>query len=441
MNAEEIIRKKRNGDELSQKEIDWFIKGMASGKVADYQIGAWAMAVYFKGMTPEETSNLALAMANSGEIVDLSSISGIKVDKHSTGGVGDKTTPVVVPIVAAAGVPVPKMSGRGLGFTGGTVDKFESIPGFKSEMKRKDFLSQVTRIKAAVLSQSENLVPADKKLYAIRDLTATVDSIPLIASSVMSKKIASGADAILLDVKVGKGAFMKDLPQAIELAERMVDIGRSAGRKVVAVLTSMEQPLGYAIGNALEIREAVRTLKGQGPEDLEEICLLLAAHMLVLGGASHDVGRGLKKARQILESGQGYDKFCELVAAQGGQVNTLEHIIQVQAATLQVVVKSPETGFITSVDTEEVGRLAMMLGAGRESADDRIDPAVGMCLYKKPGDTVEKNEPLAMIHANDPYKLEIVRDRLLNSFEIGEEKPEPSKLVLGIVSEEGTQLM
>lgn len=440
VNAEEIIRKKRDGLELSQSEIEWFISGITNGKVADYQIGAWAMAVYFRGMTQQEINHLALAMANSGDAVDLSCIQGIKVDKHSTGGVGDKTTPIVVPLVAAAGVPVAKMSGRGLGFTGGTIDKFESIPGFTTSLKRKDFVQQVNTIKAAIVSQSENLVPADKKLYAIRDLTATVDSIPLIASSVMSKKLASGADAILLDVKVGSGAFMKDLDQALELAKTMVNIGNSAGRRVVAVLSSMRQPLGMAVGNALEIQEAVDTLKGNGPADLEKVSLYLAAHMLVLGGAAPDEDAGLSLARAVLESGQGYERLKQIVAAQGGQVEALEKPHGLGQATLHVVVKATNTGYVTSINTEEVGRLAMMLGAGREKVEDRIDHTVGIVLHRKIGDYVRQGECLAIIHANDPYKMETVRERLTRAYQFSPEPPEPVKLILGVITPEETRL-
>lgn len=434
MNAEEIIRKKRDGIELTTEEIGYFIKGLSNGKVADYQVSAWAMAVYFRGMNQREISDLALAMANSGEMVDLSGIEGIKVDKHSTGGVGDKTTPIVVPIAAAAGVPVAKMSGRGLGFTGGTIDKFESIPGVKTEMNRKDFLAQVNRIKAAVVSQSGNLVPADKKLYAIRDVTATVDSIPLIASSVMSKKIASGADAIVLDVKVGQGAFMKSYDDAVKLAETMVAIGKMAGRQVVAVLSDMTQPLGYAVGNALEIKEAVHTLQGSGPSDLKELSILLAAHMIHLGGAAKNVEEAAEKADKVLASGQAYAKFCEMVEAQGGAVSTLDRVTDIRRANLQVIVKSGRSGYVAGIKTDEIGRIAMMLGAGRDKADDRIDYSVGIVLRKKPGEYVETGEGIAVVHANDPYKLEIARDRLTNAFDWSDEPRALNPLILGVVS-------
>lgn len=433
LNIEQIIKKKRDGEELTREEIEFFIKSIASGKAADYHIAAWAMAVYFQGMTRRETTDLALAMAYSGETVDLSGVEGITVDKHSTGGVGDKTTPVVVPLVAAAGVPVAKVSGKSLGFTGGTIDKFQSIPGFQSEMSRDDFTAQVNRIKAVVIAQSENLVPADKRIYAIRDVTATVDSIPLIASSVMSKKIAAGAQAIVLDVKVGGGAFMKDLDQAVNLAQTMVSIGQEAGRQVAAVLSSMEKPLGYAVGNALEIEEAVNTLQGRGPKDLEELSLFLASHMLVLGSAASDLEAAQSKLRTILDSGRGFDKFCEMVEAQGGKVETIANLTRVRHASLQVVAKSPCSGFVKAIQAEKIGRIAMMLGAGRQKAGDRVDYSVGVVLRKKPGDFVESNEPLAMLYANDPYKLEAARGCLVDAFTWQEDEPDIDPLILGIV--------
>ncbi|NLB19101.1 MAG: thymidine phosphorylase, partial [Syntrophomonadaceae bacterium] len=389
MHPEEIIRHKRDGIELSRPEIEYFINGLVTGEVADYQAAAWAMAVYFRGMTLRETADLAIAMAYSGEVIDLSSIAGIKVDKHSTGGVGDKTTPVVVALCAAAGVPVAKLSGRGLGFTGGTIDKFESIPGFRTEMDQKDFFAQVNRIKAAVIAQSGNLVPADKILYGLRDVTATVDSIPLIASSVMSKKIASGADGIVLDIKVGRGAFMKTVEEASELAHTMVAIGTQAGRKVAAILSDMERPLGYAVGNRLEIQEAVDLLRGRGPQDLEQLCLTLAGYMILLGGVVSSVEDAHSLARQLLDGGHGYAKLAEMVEAQGGQVNNLERIANIEPASLQVEVKSSQAGYIVGLKTDEIGRAVMALGAGREKAGQKIDHSVGLILHKKTGDLVE----------------------------------------------------
>ncbi len=435
MNAENIIRSKRDGRELTREEIEYFIKGLVGGKVADYQAAAWAMAVYFQGMTRRETSDLALAMAYSGEVMDLSAIEGIKVDKHSTGGVGDKTTPVVVPLCAAAGVPVAKLSGRGLGFTGGTIDKFESIPGFRTELSQQEFIDQVNRIKAAVISQTGNLVPADKILYGIRDVTATVDSIPLIASSVMSKKIASGADGIVLDIKVGQGAFMKDLDSATELAESMVAIGLQAGRRVSAVLSDMNRPLGQAIGNALEIQEAVDTLRGQGPGDLTELCLILASHMVYLGGAAPSIEEAHALVKGLLASGQGYSKLCEMVAAQGGQAEDLERIATVNPARLQAEIRSERAGYIESLVTDEIGRIVMRLGAGRERTGEPIDHAVGVKLYRKTGDLVEVNDTLAVIMANDPGKLEVARKAWPGVYNWGDEPPLSRPIILGTVSD------
>lgn len=435
MNAEDIIRSKRDGRELTREEIEYFIKGLVQGKVADYQAAAWAMAIYFRGMTRRETSDLALAMAYSGEVMDLSAIEGIKVDKHSTGGVGDKTTPVVVPLCAAAGVPVAKLSGRGLGFTGGTIDKFESIPGFRTELSRQEFIAQVNRIKAAVISQTGNLVPADKILYAIRDVTATVDSIPLIASSVMSKKIASGADGIVLDIKVGQGAFMKDPDQAMELAENMVAIGRQAGRRVSAILSDMNRPLGQAIGNALEIQEAVDTLRGRGPGDLTELCLILAAHMVYLGGTTASIEEAHAVVKELLTSGQGYNKLCEMVAAQGGQAENLDRIAELSPASLQVEIRSDRAGYIQSLRTDEIGRIVMRLGAGRERTGEAIDHAVGVKLYRKTGDPVEVNDTLAVIYANDHQKLDQARKDWPHVYTWGDEPPQASAIILGTVSE------
>ena len=435
MNAEAIIRSKRDGRELTREEIEYFIKGLVSGKVADYQAAAWAMAVYFQGMTRRETSDLAVAMAYSGEVMDLSAIEGIKVDKHSTGGVGDKTTPVVVPLCAAAGVPVAKLSGRGLGFTGGTIDKFESIPGFRTELSRREFIDQVNCIKAAVIAQTGNLVPADKILYAIRDVTATVDSIPLIASSVMSKKIASGADGIVLDIKVGQGAFMKDLDQATELAETMVAIGRQAGRRVSAILSDMNRPLGQAIGNALEIQEAVDTLRGQGPGDLTELCLTLASHMVYLGGAAPSIEVAYDKVREILASGRGYDKLCKMVAAQGGQAEDLNHMDAVNPARLQVEIRSDRAGYIQALRTDEIGRIVMRLGAGRERTGEPIDHAVGVKLYRKTGDLAEVNDTLAVLCGNDLEKLKSAEKAWPHVYAWGDEPPQSAPIVLNTVSD------
>jgi len=419
MNVIEIIAKKRDGGEMNQAEIEFMVKAISRGSIPDYQISAWAMAVYFQGMSDEETTALALAMAYSGEVMDLSALEGIKVDKHSTGGVGDKTTLVVIPLAAAAGVPAAKMSGRGLGHTGGTIDKFEAIPGFQVEMNREQFLQQVARIKAAVISQSGNLVPADKKLYAIRDVTATIESIPLIASSIMSKKIAAGAQGIVLDVKVGQGAFIKDRVQALQLAETMVRIGRGAGRRVVALLTDMSQPLGRFIGNALEVREAIDLLQGQGPDDLRQLCIELAAHMLVLGGQADELETAREKLRVLLASGAALAKFDELVVAQGGQLHYNQPDYGLPQASIKEKVAADRSGFVTGLDALKVGHSAMLLGAGRERLDDVIDPAAGIELLKKCGDYVQAGEPLAILHANCQERLAQVRPLLRAAFQLG----------------------
>ncbi|MDD3024202.1 MAG: thymidine phosphorylase, partial [Syntrophomonadaceae bacterium] len=401
--------------------------------IPDYQIAAWAMAVYFQGMNERETGELAWAMAYSGEVMNLSAIEGIKVDKHSTGGVGDKTTLVVIPLVAAAGIPAAKMSGRGLSHTGGTIDKFESIPGFQTEKTYKDFIAQVNRIKAAVIAQSGHLVPADKRLYAIRDVTATVESIALIASSIMSKKIASGAQGIVLDVKVGSGAFMKNLAEAEKLARAMVAIGRAAGREVIAVLTDMNQPLGKMVGNALEVKEAIDTLKGEGPSDLTEISLNLAAHMLILGKKYTSFTDAWHGAHEILLSGRALVKFKELVQEQGGSLDYTLVNYGLPQADIKERVCAQQAGYITRLDALEIGRAAMVLGAGRRKIGDSIDYAVGIELFKKLGDRVEAGDCLAVIHANDTEALHNGRNLLQNSFKIAD-LPLPSKeLIIKVI--------
>lgn len=423
MNIVEIITKKRDGHEMSQAEIDFMVKSISDGSIPDYQISAWAMAVYFQGMSDAETSALAIAMAYSGEVMDLSPIEGIKVDKHSTGGVGDKTTMVVIPLAAAAGIPVAKMSGRGLGHTGGTIDKFEAIPGFQVELSREAFIDQVRRVKAAVISQSGNLVPADKKLYAIRDVTATIESIPLIASSIMSKKIAAGAQGIVLDVKVGQGAFMKEQEQAIRLAETMVRIGREAGRQVVAMITDMSQPLGYNVGNALEVKEVIDLLKGQGPQDLKELCIELAAHMLMLAGDCDHMEAAREKLRALLLSGAALAKFDELVIAQGGHLVYNLPGYGLPQASIREKVSAGRSGWIAEMDAMKVGHSAMLLGAGRDKLGDQIDPAVGIELVRKRGDYVQAGEPLAIMHANRRELLPSVRAMLLEAYQLSDVAP------------------
>lgn len=435
MRMYDIILKKREGLELTTDEIKYFINGYNSGEIPDYQASALLMAIFFQGLSERETADLTIAITDSGDRADLSGIPGIKVDKHSTGGVGDKTTLVLVPLVAAAGVPVAKMSGRGLGHTGGTVDKLESIPGFNVELAAAQFIDQVRRIGAAVVAQTGNLAPADKKLYALRDVTATVDSVPLIASSVMSKKIAAGADAIVLDVKVGSGAFMRDAEGAFKLARTMVGIGNQVGRRTVAVITDMDQPLGRAVGNALEVKEAIETLKGGGPQDLLEICLLLGATMLLLAGKAAGLEEGKVELYKLLKNGKALDKFEELIFAQGGDPQVIRESRRLPAANTTVDIPALSAGYVQSIHAEEVGRSAMMLGAGREKKDSHIDLSVGLVLNKKVGDPVRIGESLAVIHANNPERIEPVKKIIQSAYAIGENKPEPKPLVIGTVPE------
>ncbi|MCM3784073.1 pyrimidine-nucleoside phosphorylase [Neobacillus mesonae] len=441
MRAVDIIQKKRDGHELSSEEIAYLIQGYSRGDIPDYQLSAWAMAVYFQGMTAQETGYLTMEMAKSGDQVDLSPIGGIKVDKHSTGGVGDKTTIVLAPLVAAAGVPVAKMSGRGLGHTGGTLDKLESISGFKVELTRDQFFGQVNDIGAAVIGQSGNMAPADKKLYALRDVTATVNSIPLIASSVMSKKIAAGADAIVLDVKTGSGAFMKTLDDSIKLAEAMVNIGTHVGRETVAVISDMDQPLGHGIGNALEIKEAVETLQGKGPKDLEEVSLFLASHMLVLGGKAQSVEEAEVKLQKILSEGLAFEKLKQMVQAQEGEVRQIEDLSLLPAAAQHIEVKSSADGYVASIEAEAIGISAMLLGAGRETKDSVIDYAVGVTLLKKVGDEVKTGEPLAILHVNegDKNKLQEAEQKLEQAYRISETPVAKQPLIYALVTKDGVK--
>ena len=430
-----IILKKRDGKELTTAESQYFIDSYMSGSIQDYQLPALLMAIYFRGLNERETTDLTMAICDSGERADLSALPGVKVDKHSTGGVGDKTTLVLVPLAAAAGAPVAKMSGRGLGHTGGTVDKLESIPGFKVDLGTAQFIDQVRRIGAAVAAQTGQLAPADKKLYALRDVTATVDSISLIASSVMSKKIASGADAIVLDVKVGSGAFMREQQSALKLARAMVDIGSRVGRQTVALITNMDQPLGFAIGNALEVKEAIDTLKGQGPQDLLEICLELGATMLLLAGKADNVQGGKEKLLDLLKSGQALNKFIEFISAQGGDPRVTREDGVLPAAELTASVPASSSGYIRAINAAMIGRSAMLLGAGRENKDSQIDPAVGIVLQKKAGDTVKAGETLALVHANRTERLDQVKEHVKSAYQISADKPEPARLILGSVPE------
>lgn len=442
MRAVDIIRRKRDGEELTAAEIRQLIEGYCRGDIPDYQMSAFAMAVYYRGMTAAETAELTLAMAQSGDQLDLSGIPGVKVDKHSTGGVGDKTTLIIAPLAAAAGVPVAKMSGRGLGHTGGTIDKLESIPGFRTELAPEAFIRQVNDIGLAVAGQSGELAPADKKLYALRDVTATVDSIPLIASSVMSKKIASGADAIVLDVKAGGGAFMKSLEDAERLAEAMVAIGRLVGRRTAAVISDMDQPLGRAIGNALEVAEAIDTLRGEGPEDLTSLCLTLAAHMAVLGGKADSVSEAREHLERKLKSGEALDKFRAFVAAQGGDPAVVDDPDRLPAAPHRIAVKAERAGYVRRIDAEKLGLAATLLGAGRAVKDAPIDHSVGIVLTRKLGDRAEAGETLAELHAAREGDAEAEAMRLAaEAFEIGGEPPAVRPLILSVVTEDGIRRM
>jgi pyrimidine-nucleoside phosphorylase len=434
MRAYDIIHKKRDGKKLTRNELEFLINGYVKGDIPDYQIAAWAMAIFFRGMDAEETADLTMLMAESGDMIDLSPIKGIKVDKHSTGGVGDTTTLVLAPLVASAGAAVAKMSGRGLGHTGGTIDKLESIPDFNTFLSRDRFIDNVNQHGAAVVGQTGNLTPADKKLYALRDVTATVESIPLIASSIMSKKIAGGADAIVLDVKTGSGAFMKDIEQAKKLARAMVDIGEEIGRKTTAYITDMNQPLGYAVGNALEVKEAVETLRGEGPEDLTELCLELGSAMLKLAGAAGDLERGREILREKIENGEALDKFKEMIAAQEGNPEIINDFNLLPHTDKTVEVKAEKSGYISSIEALDVGTAAMLLGAGRETKDSEIDLAVGIVLKKKVGDKTAEGDTLAVLHVNNEDNLEEARIKLAAAFSISDKKPEKKQLIYEIIT-------
>jgi len=436
MRMYDIIKSKRDGHELTANEVDFFVEGYTRGEIPDYQASALLMAIYFQKMGREETSNLTMAMARSGDMLDLSPIKGTKVDKHSTGGVGDKTTLVVAPLVAAAGVPVAKMSGRGLGHTGGTIDKLEGIPGFDVSMDIEEFISNVNEKGIAISAQTGNLAPADKKLYALRDVTATVDNMSLIASSVMSKKIASGADAIVLDVKSGSGAFMKDDESAFELAREMVDIGDGVGRRTVALVTDMSQPLGNAVGNVLEVIEAIETLRGKGPKDLRELSLALGAHMLMLGGRVNSEKEGRHILEELILSGKGLEKLKELVEAQGGDVSCIDDTSRLKKAGFQIDVKSEIEGCIASIATDEIGRAALVLGAGRETKTSEIDLSVGIVVHKKIGDRIDKGGVLATIYANDMQKAEEASMILKAAYEISDSDVEKPLLIKGVVTSE-----
>lgn len=433
MRAVDIIIKKRDKLELSREEIDFFVNGYARDEIPDYQAAAWAMAVLLNGMTLRETTDLTLAMARSGEMLDLSGVVPFAVDKHSTGGVGDKTTLVVEPVVAACGLPVGKMSGRGLGFSGGTLDKMESIPGFRVDLTTAEFLEQLGKIGLVLTGQTTKMAPADGKFYALRDVTGTVKSNSLIASSVMSKKIAAGAQAIVLDVKLGLGAFMTDEREARALGELMVSIARMAGRKAVALLADMNQPLGQAVGNALELEEAIATLQGGGPADFREHCLVVAGHMLALGGRAMSEDEGKQMAAAVLEDGAGWEKFKKLVEAQGGEVAAIENPARLPTAALVERVPSPRSGYLAGVHARQVGEAAVLLGAGREKKGAPIDYGVGILVHHKVGDKIEAGEPLFTIHANNQDRLEHARQQLLAAHTWSVVPIEPLPLFYGVV--------
>ena len=433
MSMYDLILKKRNGGVLSKEEIDTFISEYSVGNIPDYQASALLMAIYFKGLTKEETFFLTDAMKNSGEVADLSKINGIKVDKHSTGGVGDKTTLIVGPLAASCGVPIAKMSGRGLGFTGGTVDKMEAIPGFRTALEPEEFMELVNRIGLSVIGQSAHIAVADKKLYALRDVTATVDNIGLITSSIMSKKLASGSDAIVLDVKCGNGAFMEKIEDAEELGRWMVDIGKAAGKKTVAFITDMSQPLGLAVGNSLEVIEAIETLKNKGPEDITELSLRLSAYMVYLGGKASNPDEAYKLVREKLTNGDGLKKLSQFIVGQGGNPEVINDYTLLPGALYSKEIKSKDEGFIVSIDARSIGNASLHSGAGRETKDDIIDLGAGIVLSKKVGNQVKKDDILATLYSNDKAKLEKASKIAKDAFVISIQKPELPKLIKEII--------
>lgn len=434
----DIIAKKRDGKVLTSEEIEFFVNGYVNGDIPDYQISALLMAIYLNGMNVDETTTLTMLMARSGEVIDLSSIPGIKVDKHSTGGVGDKTTFIISPIVASCGVPVAKMSGRGLGHTGGTIDKMESIPGMKTNIDREEFFDIVRNVGACVIGQSGNIVPADKKLYALRDVTATIESIPLIASSIMSKKLAAGSDAILLDVKTGSGAFMKTTDEAIELAKAMVAIGEKVGRKTIALITDMDRPLGKSIGNALEMKEVCDTLKGKGPKDLTELCLTLATNMLYLAGKG-SLDDCYDLAKDALESGKAFEKLKEMVKAQGGDVSVIEDNSKFESSKVARGLAAAQEGYIYSMDTEKCGVASMILGAGREKKEDTIDYSAGVIIHKKIGDYVKRGDLIASLYSSSEEKC-VNSSRLLGeAIKISSAEPVVKPIVLARVTKDSVE--
>lgn len=433
MRMYDCIVKKRNGGELTAEEIREFITGYVRGDIPDYQVSALMMAIYFQGMTQAETLALTMAMAESGDRLDLSRIPGIKVDKHSTGGVGDKTSLALTPMVAALGVPIAKMSGRGLGHTGGTIDKLESFSGFTTSIPTEQFEENVRSIGISIMGQTADLAPADKKLYALRDVTATVDQMSLIASSIMSKKLAAGADAIVLDVKTGSGAFMKTQEASVALAEEMVRIGNGAGRKTIAVISDMDQPLGYAVGNALEVKEAIDTLNGKGPADFTELCLTLGTYMLLAGGKARDEKEARAKLTEVIANGSALRKLAEFVAAQGGDPRQVYQPETLPKAEIMEEIPAPSDGYIAHIECSEIGICSLILGGGRETKESRIDLSVGLVLHRKVGDYVTKGDSLATIYANDRGKLETARERFLKAYTFSDTAVEQKPLIRDVI--------
>lgn len=433
MRMYDLIMKKRNNESLSTEEINFFVEGFNNGSIPDYQVSALMMAIYFNKMNERETLDLTMAMARSGEMLDLSNIEGRKVDKHSTGGVGDKTSLALIPMVAACGLKVAKMSGRGLGHTGGTIDKLESFPGFTTGISVETFENNVKNIGIAIMGQTQELAPADKKLYALRDVTATVDNISLIASSIMSKKLAAGADAIVLDVKTGSGAFMKTMEDSVSLATEMVKIGNNAGRKTIAVISDMDEPLGFAVGNALEVKEAIDTLNGHGPEDFTKLCMTLGSRMLIAGGACKDEDEALSMLESVIKSGKALDKLAAFVKAQGGDPQYVYNPDMLCKASQCVEVKAPVSGYISRIVCDEVGICSMILGGGRETKESDIDLSVGIILKNKVGDYVEAGSTIAVVHSNDSAKTEICIERLLKAYSFSDNKVTKTDIIKTII--------
>lgn len=439
MTPVEIIRKKRDGQKLSRQEMEFLIKGYVEGKIADYQMSSFLMAVYFNKMDFDETAVFTDIMLNSGIVVDLSSIPGIKVDKHSTGGVGDKVSLILAPMVAACGVPVPMISGRGLGHTGGTLDKLESIPGFKTSLSLEEYKSVIADIGLVMIGQTKEIAPADKKMYALRDVTGTVECIPLIAGSIMSKKLAEGIDALVLDIKTGRGAFMQSKESAINLAETLIAIGNKFGKKTIGFLTDMSQPLGYAVGNWLEVVECVECMRGKDVPDLMDVTYLLSGAMVMLGGKANSIEEGVAKCKETIKSGAAYKKFLQMVERQAGDISFIEDLNKYPPSKFSVEIKSDSAGYVESIDALEVGFVGIMVGAGRMKVDDVIDMKSGILFNKKVGDKVSANETLAVIYADDKTKLDAAAQRLQASIKIGEKIPTLPPLIHALIDENGAK--